>query len=345
MPRGNGSIIGLDVTPNAGVASGIWTVREAERYLRSGGWPSAPTVPGAPTGIPGNGQVELSWTAPAGNIPATDYIVQYSSNAGATWTTFSDGVSSATSAQVTGLTNGVGYIFRVVAVNALGEGPYGSASGTITPVPWDTVALLHFDGTNGSTAFTESSGNLSVTAEGDALISTSQSKFGGASMYTTGANQNSGAVILDPNEEDLFATDTGDWTIEFWFRPDELQNANLFIISSAGFSSCGLQASITSGGALVFNDGCAAAFSGGDYTDGVWQHFALVRSSGTATLYIDGVSQGSQTFAGGTAGNALAIGASAISFGSTPFFGYIDEFRFVRNAVYTGAFTPPSSPF
>lgn len=150
MPRGNGSIIGLDITPTNTSASGMWTVREAEKYLRADKWPATPTVPGAPTGTPGNGQVTLTWTAPTGGSPPTDYIVQYSSDSGTTWTTFSDGVSNATSATVTGLTNGTGYIFRIVAVNALGQGPYGSASGTITPVDLPTPALW-LDGDDATT--------------------------------------------------------------------------------------------------------------------------------------------------------------------------------------------------
>lgn len=134
MPRGNGSLIGVDAAPNANVASGIWTVRESETYLRANKWPATPTVPGAPSGTPGNAQVSLTWTAPTGGSASTDYIVQYSSDSGTTWTTFSDGVSTNTSATVTGLTNDTGYIFRIVAVNALGQGPAGSASGTITPL-------------------------------------------------------------------------------------------------------------------------------------------------------------------------------------------------------------------
>lgn len=154
MPRCNGSYIGFDANPNPNAASGMWTVREAENYLRAGKWPATPTVPSAPTGLAGDQEVALTWTAPTGGSTVTDYIVQYSSNAGATWTTFNDGVSAATSATVTGLTNGTGYIFRIIAVNALGESPAGSASGTITPTldPW-LLFLASSNGTNSIAAY------------------------------------------------------------------------------------------------------------------------------------------------------------------------------------------------
>lgn len=97
-------------------------------------------VPGAPTSVsaadPGtDGYATVSWTAPASNggSAITDYTVQYSSNSGSTWTTFSDGTSTSTSATVTGLTIGTAYIFRVAAVNIIGTGSYSTASSSFTP--------------------------------------------------------------------------------------------------------------------------------------------------------------------------------------------------------------------
>jgi hypothetical protein len=97
-------------------------------------------VPAAPTGltgVPADGRVSLAWTAPASNGgPAiNDYVVQFSANAGATWTTFADAVSAATSATVTGLMNGTSYVFRVAAVNAVGAGAASVPSAAIVPLP------------------------------------------------------------------------------------------------------------------------------------------------------------------------------------------------------------------
>jgi len=93
-------------------------------------------VPGAPTavsGTAGNGSANVTWTAPsAGADPISDYIVQYSSNGGTTWTTVDTG-STSTSTTVTGLSNGTGYLFQVQAVNAIGSGPFSASSPTITP--------------------------------------------------------------------------------------------------------------------------------------------------------------------------------------------------------------------
>ena len=50
----------------------------------------------------GDQQVALTWTAPTntGGSPLTDYIVQFSTNSGSTWSTFADGTSTTASATV-----------------------------------------------------------------------------------------------------------------------------------------------------------------------------------------------------------------------------------------------------
>jgi titin len=97
----------------------------------STGVPAAPT---AVAGTPGNGSLALQWAAPSspGAAPISDYIVQYSSDGGAQWVTDDTG-STATSATISGLTNGTGYIVEVEAVNSIGDGPYSAATGTLTP--------------------------------------------------------------------------------------------------------------------------------------------------------------------------------------------------------------------
>jgi len=133
-------------------------------------------LPPAPTGVSGtatSGQVALTWTAPTvlSQTPITDYVVQYSSNGGSTWTTFSDGTSASASATVTGLTNGTAYTFRVAAVNAIGTGAYSSASGSVTPAgaftpPGINGLALWLDAADANTLFDATSGGSLVAANG-----------------------------------------------------------------------------------------------------------------------------------------------------------------------------------
>jgi hypothetical protein len=164
-----------------------------------------------PTG--GNQQVSLSWTAPFrnGGASITDYAVQYSSDNGDTWTTFSDGTSSSTSAIVTGLTNATAYKFRVAAINSAGTGQYTSA---VDAVPNEAITIttqpLNDYGTTGSQNVT-----LSVTASGGGGSLVYQWQYFGpnydigdyeyiwrnipdatSSSYTTNGNTMSGSYLL-----------------------------------------------------------------------------------------------------------------------------------------------------
>jgi len=123
------------------------------------------TTPGAPTSVtvsdPGtDGYALVSWTAPASNggSAITDYTVQYSSNSGSSWTTFSDGTSTSTSATVTGLTLNTAYIFRVAAVNAVGTSSYSTESSSFTPTAHDSGGLIPLQvitvGANGASSIT-----------------------------------------------------------------------------------------------------------------------------------------------------------------------------------------------
>ena len=118
-----------------GVGSWSATIQATPRWT-----PTVPsvTVEVAPADGVGSGEVKLTWDAPSSNGSAiTDYVIERSTD-GVTWTTVSDGVSTALTSTLGGLTNGIGHSFRVAAVNELGAGGW-SATATATP-RWSPAA-------------------------------------------------------------------------------------------------------------------------------------------------------------------------------------------------------------
>jgi titin len=97
-------------------------------------------TPTAATGLSvvgaGSSNVTLTWGAVTASPAVTDYRVEYSTDGGATWTTYADGVSTSSSASLTGLTTGLSYSFRVSAINSIGV---GAATGASTAVVAGTV--------------------------------------------------------------------------------------------------------------------------------------------------------------------------------------------------------------
>ncbi len=186
--------------------------------------------------------------------------------------------------------------------------------------------------------------NVFETA-GNAQISTTQSKFGGSSMYFDGTGDYLRGVY-SPNM--ILA---GDFTIECWINFSAHQNYGGII----SFANGNTLAAPTSGWALVFYQTTDRLYfeAGGGVgiqatnavTANQWNHVAVVRSGSTITHYLNGVANGSgtssATFTPLTTDN-FVIGSNR-GFDSS-MTGYLDDIRITRGyARYTANFVPPTS--
>ena len=198
-----------------------------------------------------------------------------------------------------------------------------------------TKLLLHCDGTNGSTTFTDSSASAhTVTANGGAAVSTSVYKFPTGSAGFNGTNAN----LTVGNQAD-WAFGTGDFTIDFWFYANAL-NYNLCGSTIGGTVSTGISASKL----YVDRSGTGTIITGTTVlSTGVWYHVALVRSSGSIKLYLNGTQEGSTYSTSFTAYGPAIYGSGN---GANYFNGYEDEIR-VSNGIarWTANFTPPTQAY
>lgn len=217
------------------------------------------------------------------------------------------------------------------------------------------VTNLHFDGTNGSTTFTDSSyagggSPHTFTAMGNAQLSTAQAKFGPSSLLCDGT----GDGISTPTSTD-YAVPTGPFSVDWWFNRQGGDGTQRFFFAtsnagaSGGFSLLGdmttgnqVRIRFSSDGSVVSGN---VLTSTSTFTATGFNHAAVTKDSlNNWRLFINGVQEA--TFADGSAVFSStdpfyvgAIGSGA----SLGWNGYIDEFRFTKGfARWTSNFGVPT---
>ena len=202
-----------------------------------------------------------------------------------------------------------------------------------------TTLLVKAD-TAGTDDQVDASSNSNTITEVGTVTSTALSPYhlGGYSTYFDGSGDN--ITISD------LGMGSGDCTFEFWFYQDVAQSAAYRCMLASSTYASGIPFTIytySSNVQVWLSSGGTAEISGA-FTTSKWHHIALVRNSGTWTLYIDGTSAGTSTTGGSydfAATTDWRFGENHS--GSYDWQGYIKDARFVNGtAVYTSAFTPPT---
>jgi hypothetical protein len=216
----------------------------------------------------------------------------------------------------------------------------------------NTKLLLEMDGTPGSTAFTDTTGNHTVTAVDGAALSADDAWSGPTSGYFDG----SGDYLTVPHATD-WAFGSGDFSIDAWVKvpsgTDLWQTTVNQGVSGATSDSAfsfgvdntpddsRLFCALTNGGGswdvLAFSDK-------GHFRDDEWHHIACVRSGDTLILFVDGQQRGTYALSGGYVVNdssrVLEIGTRD---GGTDQHGFIDNFRITKGeALWDSDFAPPA---
>jgi hypothetical protein len=212
-----------------------------------------------------------------------------------------------------------------------------------------TVLLLHCDGADGSTVFTdESITPHTVTAAGDAQIDTAQKVFGTGSGLFDGT----GDYLQIADSDDWHFT--GDFTIDFRYRANAIdtngtifwmqqQDVNNFVWFFYNVAGTRLTFWAESGGATVFD--VRANWSPALNT---WYHIALIRNGNNFYITVDGVDI---TTSGGADASSYPNIVAPFNVGDTSgtnreIDGWIDEFRVSKGiARWTPNFAPPVAAY
>lgn len=206
-------------------------------------------------------------------------------------------------------------------------------------------ALLHFNGSNGSTTFQDESGKT-WTAHGDAKISTAQSVFGGASGQFDGTGD-----YIDTASSPDWAFGLGDFVIKFRFRTSNVGKAAQTIVGNYTDATTGWYVQYRNfGGFQGIRFGGRGDASPEDFawvpSSDTWYAVCVSRSGTSLRAFIDGNQIGST--ATNTqdidASQSVVVGAIATFF-SQGVEGFVDELLIDKGASVTANYTPEGSEF
>ena len=218
--------------------------------------------------------------------------------------------------------------------------PYISGAG----VP-SSVLLVHCDGSDTSTTFTDSSASgHTLTASGNAQVDTAFKVFG------------TGSLLCDGTTDFVYASDHANWdfasdlTIDCRWRPTALigamwshwQDANNYMQLVWGGIG-GITFIVVEGGSTTLN--VTQGSSSGWSTD-TWYHVALVRFGNEWDIYRDGTSVASATDSITMPSFTGDVRLGALSATTEELNGHLDEIRVVNGtAAWETNFTPPIAPY
>ena len=200
--------------------------------------------------------------------------------------------------------------------------------------------------TSGASAGTAKTVGLGTTSTANApshpRISETKSRWYDGAAYFDG-----GDYLSIPSNSD-FNLGTGNYTIEGWIYPANADTNNKTIFSTnwgAGGSILITYDHTTNKGFDLFDytysSGSPLLSTSGAYGDNIWYHIAVVRSSGTSRIYINGIQAASATQNSDLTRDVFVIGAVYTS-GSESWNGYMQDIKIYKGfAKYTANFTPP----
>jgi hypothetical protein len=206
--------------------------------------------------------------------------------------------------------------------------------------------LLPGNGTNlaqNNTFLDGSTNNFTITRNGNTTQGTYSPYGSNWSNYFNGSTD-----YLGLSSSTNLALGAGDFTIEVWLSVTayNASTSNIFEWRSAGGTPANIPTLyLSASGVPTFyaSVGAGALITGSSAVAlNTWTHLAIVRSGSTVTMYLNGTSVGSAT-------NSANLGTQSFYIndpqGSYRLNGYFSNVRMVKGtAVYTGSFTPSTTP-
>jgi hypothetical protein len=196
-----------------------------------------------------------------------------------------------------------------------------------------------------------SSNNFAITVNGNTSVQRF-SPFNPTAPYSTSTIGGSGYFdgsgdYLTVANNSAFQFGTGDYTFEAWvYQTNSASFQRVIALGNYVHSTANgnWAIEITSGSVLVHNNGSYITFAAG-LAINIWNHLAVVRSSGSVSVFLNGVKIGASQTQSGNINSTLSLAIGAQPAGDAFWYGYLSNIRLVKGtAVYTTNFTPPTAP-
>jgi hypothetical protein len=334
-----------DLTPNSSFGDALyWSIGMNNSNQPGVRWFGGPTVCNATTALQLNTWNHVAWVVTSGVLKI--YINGVSATLSGTSTLTS--AAASLNYVVIGADRGKYFTGYMANLRVLRIALYTSNfTPPVAPLTTISNTTLLLNGTN-SGLVDYTSKNILETV-GNAQLSTTVTKFGNASMSFDG----SGDYLIIAAAEGNRINTTGNFTIEFWAYFNSVASdqrligwdnaTNNFVIAIYTGSTGVLNYYLSSSG-TSWN--IAQQISMGNIATNTWYHVALVRNGSVFTPYLNGVAGTTTTSSATLTTSTLPFSIGAVSNGTSPFNGYIDDFRITKGyARYTANFTPPTTAF
>jgi hypothetical protein len=211
-------------------------------------------------------------------------------------------------------------------------------SGTTLTV-YDNVVVRQEDAPLDYSADIKGSGtNKTLTANGNAGVGYEIPSYYGSALSFDGT----GDYFSTTSGASDFDLGTDDFTVEGWVYPQSFSNYPTLINIKNTTASSDLYINFRNSSTLALTNNTTVFAGSSGFALNQWNHFALVRSSGSTTMYGNGVAGGpvacSIDFGASFTGTTIGSGPS----GGDPFTGYIQDLRVYKGvAKYKGGFDVP----
>jgi len=222
----------------------------------------------------------------------------------------------------------------------------------------DVVLMLHMDGANGSTTFTDTTARHSISVTNGTIVSNAVTLFGGNCAAFDGTGD-----ILSAADSSDWDFGTGDFTVEMEIYCTDLTGYRSAIGCASGtgyypvniVSEAGvLKAKICLDDHTLINIGSRSE----TISANTWYHVAISRTGTEVKWFLDGVEKNAGPGTTTTTSNPLFYAAKPLCIGNysvdyntsggttSAWSGYLRELRITKGyGRYTTSFSPPSARF